>query len=39
MTADQKVRLAARAALDRKALDPVILDVRGLSGVTDYFLL
>jgi len=39
MTADRKVRLAARAALDRKALDLVILDVQGLSGVTDYFLL
>lgn len=38
MTADRKVRLAARAALDRKALDLVILDVQGLSGVTDYFL-
>jgi ribosome-associated protein len=38
MTADRKVRLASRAALDRKALDLVILDVRGLSSVTDYFL-
>lgn len=33
----QKVRRAARAALDRKALDLLILDVRGLSSVTDYF--
>jgi ribosome-associated protein len=32
------VRLAARAALDRKALDLVVLDVQGLSSVTDYFL-
>ena len=39
MTGDQKVRLAARTALDRKALDLVILDVQGLSSVTDYFLL
>lgn len=33
----QKVRRAARAALDRKALDLLVLDVRGLSSVTDYF--
>jgi ribosome-associated protein len=37
--ADRKVRLAARIALDHKALDLVVLDVQGLSGVTDYFLL
>jgi ribosome-associated protein len=36
---DRKVRVAARAALDRKALDLVVLDVRGLSSVADYFLL
>jgi len=35
---DRKVRAAARAALDRKAVDLVILDVQGLSSVTDYFL-
>lgn len=35
--ADRKVRSAARAALDRKALDLVILDVQGLSSVTDFF--
>ena len=35
---DRKVRLAAQAALDRKAVDLVILDVQGLSSVTDYFL-
>ncbi len=38
LTAGQKARLAARAALDRKALDLVVLDVQGLSSVTDYFL-
>jgi ribosome-associated protein len=38
LAADRKVRLAARAALDRKALDLVALDVQGLSSVTDYFL-
>ena len=37
--AERKVRRAARAALDRKALDPVVLDVRQLSSVTDYYLL
>lgn len=35
---ERKVRRAAHAALDRKALDLVVLDVRGLSSVTDYFL-
>jgi ribosome-associated protein len=35
--ADRKVRLAARAALDHKAVDVVVLDVRGLSSVTDFF--
>ena len=36
---DRKVRLAARAALDRKAVDLVVLDVQGLSSVTDFFVL
>lgn len=36
--AERKARWAARAALDRKALDLVVLDVQGLSSVTDYFL-
>ena len=34
---DRKVRWAARAALDRKAVDLVVLDVQGLSSVTDFF--
>ena len=38
MTAAKKAQRAARAALDRKAIDLVVLDVQGLSGVTDYFL-
>jgi ribosome-associated protein len=38
VTAEGKARRAARAALDRKAVDLVVLDVQGLSGVTDYFL-
>ncbi len=33
------VRLCAEAALDKKALDPVILDMRGLSSFTDFFLI
>ena len=38
LAGDRKVRVAARAALDHKALDLVVLDVHALSGVTDYFL-
>ena len=39
LTAERKARRAARAALDKKAVDPVILDVQGVSTVTDYFVL
>ena len=39
LSAERKVRRAARAALDHKALDLVVLDMQGLSSVTDYFLL
>ena len=38
LTAERKVRSAARAALDKRATDLVVLDVQGLSNVTDYFL-
>ena len=38
LAAERKVRLAARAAIDHQALDPLILDLQGLSSVTDYFL-
>ncbi len=34
-----QVRQAARAALDKKALDLVVLDVRRISVIADYFLL
>ncbi|MBI2159018.1 MAG: ribosome silencing factor [Candidatus Rokubacteria bacterium] len=32
------MRRAARAALDKRATDLVVLDVRGVSSVADYFL-
>jgi ribosome-associated protein len=32
------VRIAARAALDKSALDVAVLDLQGLSGIADYFL-
>ena len=38
-SAETTVRLAARAALDKKALDVVVLDLQGLSGIADFFLL
>ena len=38
LSAEAKVRQAARTALQKQALDVVVLDVQGLSGVTDYFL-
>jgi ribosome-associated protein len=37
-SAERKVRRAARAALDKKALDLTVLDVQHVSSVTDYFL-
>ena len=37
-SAESRVRRAARAALDKKALGVVVLDVQRLSGVADYFL-
>jgi ribosome-associated protein len=33
------LRIAARAAVSKKAADPVALDLRGLDGVCDYFLI
>ncbi len=32
-------RAARAAAEEKKGIDPVILDVRGISGVTDYYLI
>jgi ribosome-associated protein len=37
-TARQTAQRAARAALDKKAADLTMLDVQGVSSVTDYFL-
>jgi ribosome-associated protein len=38
-TTERKVRRAAHAARDKKALDVVVLDVRAVSSVADYFLI
>lgn len=38
LTAAHKAQRAARAAIDKKAIDLVVLDVQGLSSVADYFL-
>jgi ribosome-associated protein len=32
-------RLAAGAAMDKKALDPVVLDLREISSVADFFII
>jgi ribosome-associated protein len=37
-SAEQKARDAARAALDKRATGLIVLDVRGVSSVADYFL-
>lgn len=37
--AERKARSAARAALDKRATDLVVLDVRAISSIADYFLL
>ena len=37
-TARRTAQRAARAALDKKAADLTVLDVQGVSSVTDYFL-
>lgn len=34
----EKIRRAAELALDRKASDVVVLDLRGISSATDYFI-
>jgi len=37
--AEAVVRLAAHAALEKKALDLAVLDLQVLSGIADYFLI
>jgi len=37
--AEAVVRVAARAALEKNALDLAVLDLQGLSGIADYFLI
>lgn len=31
--------LSAKSAIDRKALDVIVLDLKGLSSITDYFVI
>jgi ribosome-associated protein len=38
-TAEGVVRRAAHAALEKNALDVVVLDLQGLSGIADFFLI
>ena len=38
-TGEEIARIAAQAALDKKAEDLVVLDVRGLASFTDYFVI
>jgi len=39
LSAEEKVRLGARAALEKKAEDVMVLDLQGISAVADFFLL
>lgn len=41
MATDSKTKslLCLKAAIEKKALDPVLLEMRGISSVTDYFLI
>lgn len=36
---DERLVIALRAASDKKALDPVVLDLRPIASFTDYFLI
>lgn len=38
LSAEAVVRLAARAALEKRAEDLAVLDLQGLSGIADFFL-
>lgn len=39
MTGEDTARLFAGAAMDKKALDPAVLDLRGLTSIADWFVL
>ena len=39
MHAQAALQLVTEALLDRKAVDPLVLDLRGLSAATDYFVI
>lgn len=39
MNSTDMARLAAGAALDKKALNPLALDLRGISSVSEYFVI
>ncbi len=41
MTTDSKTKsmLCLKAAIEKKAQDPVILELKGISSITDYFLI
>lgn len=39
LSAEEKVRLGARAALEKKAEDVVALNLQGISNVADFFLI
>lgn len=36
---DERVRRALHAAAEKKAIDPTVLDLRGISSFTDFFLI
>ena len=36
---DERIQRALTAAADKKAIDPTVLDLRGISSFTDFFLL
>ena len=38
LSAEAVVRVAAHAALDKKAIDVAVLDLQGLSTIADFFL-
>src|SRR2546426_10624721 len=39
LPASDALRLVTEALVDRKALEPVVLDLRGLTAATDYFVI